>query len=95
MLVDLRTHLDRLIESIAYFESAGAFGQSLGKLACDGFVDNDAAGGGAALPGRAEGSPECAVEGEIKVGIGQHDHCIFAPHLKRAGLEAGCSILAH
>ena len=50
-------------------------------------MQDDAAGCGAALPGRPEGSPERAFEGEIEVGVFEDDHGVLAAHFKRAWLE--------
>ncbi len=57
-------------------------------------MNDDAAGGGAALAGGAEGSPERAVEGEVEVGVVEDDHGVLAAHFKGAGLEVACGGLA-
>ena len=73
----------------ADLESFGAGDEFLGEFGGDLLVQDDAAGGGAALAGGAEGSPERAVEGEVEVGVVEDDHGVLAAHLERAGLEVG------
>ena len=52
-----------LVEAVTYFQGVGAGDQLFGEFGGDLFVQNDAAGGGAALAGGAEGSPESAFDG--------------------------------
>src|SRR6185437_6003785 len=94
LLVDLRAHLDEFVEAVAYFEGVGAGDEFFGEFVGDFFVENDAAGGGAALAGGSEGSPDGSVEGEFDVGIFEDDHRVFAAHFERSRLEVGGGGLA-
>ena len=61
----------------------------------DSLLQQDAAGGGAALAGGSEGSPERAVEREFEVGVVEDDLRVLAAHLERDGLEGGGGALGH
>ena len=52
--VDLRTNLDGFVEAVADFERFGAGDESGSEIRGDAFLQQDAAGGGAALAGGAE-----------------------------------------
>ena len=52
-------------------------------------MQDDAAGGGAALAGGAEGSPERAFNGEVEVGVVEDDHGVLSAHFQGTGLEVG------
>src|SRR6266567_1296488 len=56
-LIDLRADFDRGIEAIADLQLAGALDQAIAEFLYDALLDKDAAGGGAALAGGAEGTP--------------------------------------
>src|SRR5580698_3352285 len=57
VFVDGGTHLGGFVESVADFQTAGAFDIALDELAVNAFLDDDATGRGAALAGGAETSP--------------------------------------
>ena len=71
------------------FRAFGAGDESLGELRGDSLLQQDAAGGGAALACGSERSPERAVEGEFEVGVVEDDLRVFAAHFERDGLEGG------
>ena len=87
--VDLRADFDGFVEAVADFELFGAGDEFLGELGGDSLLQQDAAGGGAALAGGSEGAPERAVEREIEVGVVENDLRVFAAHLERDLLEGG------
>ncbi len=87
--VDLRADFDRFVEAVADFELFGAGDELRGELGGNSLLQQDAAGGGAALAGGAEGAPERAVEGEIEVGVVEDDLRVFAAHFERDLLEGG------
>src|SRR5205807_7017448 len=93
--VDLRAHLHALVESVTYFKVLGALCKLGRKLPVYAFLNNDAAGGGAALSGGAKCAPQHAVERQIKVGIVQNYDGVLPAHLQRAGFEAARRYLAH
>ena len=92
--IDLGAYLDGFVESVADFEFLCAVDEAGGELGGNSLLEQDAAGGGAALAGGAEGSPERAVEGEIEVGVVHDDLRVFAAHFERDGLEGGGGALA-
>ena len=67
--------------------SCGALDELLRESASNLFVDQYAAGGGAALAGGPESSPECAFDGEIEMGIVHDDHGVFAADSREQGLK--------
>ena len=71
------------------FKSFARCDELLGELRGDSLLQQDAAGGGAALAGGAERSPERAVEGEFEVGVVEDDLRVFAAHFEGDGLEGG------
>ena len=87
VLVDRRTHLDGLVEAVADFDLLGAGDEVLDELVVHAFLHDDAAGRGAALSGGAERAPESAFDGEVEVGVVEHDHRILAAEFERAMLE--------
>ncbi len=68
---------------------------SLVNFVGDSLLQQDAAGGGAALAGGAEGAPQRAVEGEFEVGVVEDDLRVLAAHLERDRLEGGGGALGH
>ena len=58
----------------------GFLDQFLGELRGHGFLDNDAAGGGAGLAGQSEARDGDEACGEIEIGIGEDDGWILAAH---------------
>ena len=57
-------------------------------------LHDQAAGGGAALPGGAKASPHGAVDCQVDVGVFQNNDGVLAAHLQRAVLEGACRGLA-
>ena len=49
-------------------------------------MQDQTAGGGAALPRGAEGAPEHALERQVLIGVVHHDHGVLAAHLQREPL---------
>ena len=93
ILVDGRTHLDGFVEAVADFDLLGAGDEVIDKFAIHALLHDDAAGRGAALSGGAECAPEAAFNGEIEVGIVEHNHRILAAEFERAMLETlGCAL---
>ena len=82
-----RAHLHGFVEAVADFQFLGAVDEALDEFAIHAFLHDDAAGRSAALAGGAERSPERAFDGEIEVGVVEHDHGILAAEFQRAMLE--------
>ena len=59
------------------------------------FVDDDAAGRGAALSGRAEAAPQAAVDRQLEVGVVEDDDRVLAAHLEVDLLERRRGGLVH
>ena len=57
-------------------------------------VQDQPAGGGAALAGGAERAPEHALERQVEVGVVHHDHRVLAAHLERQPLVHPAADLA-
>ena len=93
--VHLRAHLDGLVKPIADLQLSGPFHQFFGELGGDAFLQQDAAGGCAALAGGAEGAPQRSFERQFEVGVVEHDLRVFAAHLQRNRLEGGRGALRH
>src|SRR5205085_8603714 len=53
-----------------------------GERVVDALLDDDAARGGAALAGGAEGRPEDAVDGQVEVGVVEDDDRVLAAELE-------------
>ncbi len=93
--IHLRPHFNRLVQSVADLELFSPFDKPFREVLRNALLQQDAAGGGAALAGGAEGAPERAVEREIEIGVVEHDHGVLAAHLKRHLLEGGRGLLCH
>src|SRR5882757_2871383 len=91
LLVDAGTHIDSRVEAIADFQFFRAGDQARSEFAVNGFVDGDAAGGGATLTGGAETAPDGAVDGEVEVGVVHYDDDVLAAHFEAAMFEFGCA----
>ncbi len=65
------------------------------ELVVDAALDDDAARGGAALPGGAERRPEDAVDGEVEVGVVEDDDRVLAAELEVDVLEVVGGGLRH
>src|SRR5207245_9413851 len=90
--VDGRTHVHILIEAVADFETLGPVHVAFDEFVVDSFLHDDAAGGGATLASSAEAAPESALDGEVEVGIVEHDHRVLAAEFEGTMLERfGCS----
>ena len=87
-LVNSRTHICGLIQSIPDPQLARAFDKAIHKVVINTFFDDDAAGCGAALSSRAERAPQRAFERQLEIGIVEHNHRIFAAEFERAVLKA-------
>src|SRR5436305_7904822 len=86
-LVDRRTHVGGLVETIADSQFARALDQAANELAVHTFLHNDATGCSAALPCSAKSSPQSAFESQLQIGIIEHDHGILPAQFQRAMLE--------
>src|SRR5271157_858503 len=87
LFVDGWPHLGGFVEAVAYFQLFRASYVALDEFAVNAFLDDDAAGGGATLAGGAESAPEAALDGEVEVGVVEHDHGILAAECERAVFE--------
>src|SRR4029077_11675090 len=76
-LVDRRTHIDGLIQSIANLQRLRARHVPLHKFAIYALLHDDSAGRGAALSSRTESSPETALDRQIEVCVIEHDHRVL------------------
>src|SRR5580698_2105697 len=93
VFVDGGAHLGFFVEAVADFQMPGKFDITLDELAVDAFLDDDATGCGAALAGGTESTPEAAFDGELEVGVVEHDHGILAAEFERTMFEAlGCDL---
>src|SRR4029077_4733945 len=88
VLVHRRTHLDGLVETIADLDFLRARDEVIDELVVNAFLNDDAAGRGAALSGGAESAPESALDSEFEVSVVEHDHRILAAEFERTVLEA-------
>ena len=95
LLIDGGSHLHGFVEAVTDLQLLRAVHVAFDELAVDAFLHDDAAGGGAALAGSAEASPESAFDGEVKVGVVEDDHGILPPEFERAMLEALSGDAAH
>ena len=76
------------VEAVAHPQRACARAtNALDERRVDPLVDDHPAGGGAALPGRAEAAPQAAVDRELEVGVIHHDDEVLAAHLEMDLLE--------
>ena len=87
--VHLRADFDGFVEAVADLELFGARDKLFGEFRGDSLLQQDAAGGRAALAGGAECAPQRAVEREIEIGVVEDDLRVFAAHLERNLLEGG------
>src|SRR6185437_7832981 len=72
--------------TIAQRERRHALPEPLEKFIMNAVLQNEPAGGGAALPRRAECAPEHALQREIEIGIIQDDLRVLPTHFKRQPL---------
>src|SRR5438552_18243880 len=86
-LADERSDFRLFRQAVAYAQSLGTIHQKLRELLEYFFMNDQAAGGGAALARGAESSPERAFQGQIKIRIVHHDLRVFSAHFKAAFLE--------
>src|SRR5712671_3361855 len=77
LLVDRRTHLRGLIQSVADFQLLRAIHVAFDELSVDALLHDDAAGRSTTLAGGAEASPESAFDGQVEVGVVEDDHGIL------------------
>src|SRR6266516_3852792 len=89
LFVDQWTNFGLGVEPRTEPQLAGAIDEHLHEFVVNLVLQNQPAGGGAALPRRAERPPQHAVEGEIEVGIVHYDHRVLAAHFERQPLEMG------
>ena len=87
------THINLRVEAIADVEFFGGGSQSIGERLLHCFVDYHTAGRGTTLAGRAECSPGNVLDGQVQVGILQHDHGIFAAQFKCAAAQVASANL--
>ncbi len=86
-LAHQRADLDVLVEAVSHAQRAGRRDQAVGEPLRDGPVQDEPAGGGAALAGGAERAPEDSLQCEIQVGVVHHDLRVLPSQLQRNALE--------
>jgi hypothetical protein len=87
-LVDQRTHESVGVEGIADADLAVGGLEALNKGGGDGLLQEEAADGGAALAGGADGAEQDGAEGEVKVGVRGDDDAIVAAELEDGAANA-------
>src|SRR4030081_106476 len=89
------SHLGGFIQAGADLQFLGALVIAFDELAVYAFLHDDAAGGSAPMAGGAEASPDSAFDGEVEIGVVEHDHGIFAAEFERAMFETFRGGLSH
>ena len=78
MLADDRPDLHRRVQTIPDLQRACLLYQRIDQSGADTALHNQAAGGGAALPGRPEGAPKDGLDRQVHVGIVHDDDRVLA-----------------
>jgi hypothetical protein len=94
VFLDHGAHVRVILEAIAEAQGADALDETLEERVVDLVVEQETAGGGAALAGGPERAPEHALEGEVHVGVRHHDLGVLAAHLEREPLVHAAAHLA-
>ena len=81
--VDDGADVGRRVGRVAEAELVGPLGDALDELAGHVGVDDQPRRRRAALPAGAEGAEDGAVDDEVEVGVGPHDHGVLAAQLQR------------
>ena len=84
--MDQRADVGLVGAAVAQAQLFGGLGQAAEKAVVDLPVQDEPAGGGAALPRRAERAPEHALERQVEIGVVHDDHRVLAAHLEREPL---------
>src|SRR5690606_11351132 len=92
--VDHRSHVGAGLAAVAELERLGAVDEHLEERVVDAVLQDEAAGGRAALPRGAEGAPEHAVEREVELGVVEDDLRVLAAHFEREPLVQAAAGLA-
>ena len=72
--------INGFVHAVADGQAGSAVNEVFHKLVIDAVLNDDPAGGGAALAGGAEGALHDAAQGLVQVGVGQQDDGVFAAH---------------
>ena len=88
-----RADVRRVLEPVAEPELLGSLDELRRERVVDALAGDDAARGGAALAGRAEGRPEDPLDGEVEVGVVHDDDGVLAAELEVDVLEVGGAVL--
>ncbi len=94
-LVDDRADVRVLLPADSEPELLGRAHEPRGELVVDALLRDHAARGGAALAGSAERRPEDALDGEVEVGVVEHDDRVLAAELEVDVLQAVGCVLRH
>ena len=81
--VDQRPHVGGFFDARTEAELSGAGRKPLDQPVVDRLVDEQAAGGRAALAGGAEGAPERAFDGQVEIGVVHDDFGVLAAAFQR------------
>ena len=81
--------INAVVHAVADGELGGAGDKAFHKLVVDTILDDDAAGGSAALAGRTESTLDDAAEGFVQIGVGEEDDGVFAAHFGLHFFEPG------
>ncbi len=85
--MDQRADLGRGIERMADLDLLDALGGALGELVVDRGLDQRAARRGAALAVQRVDHEQAGIERAVDIGIGEHDHRIFAAEFEMHALQ--------
>lgn len=77
-----RADVDALLQRRADLDLADALDHRLDETVVDAFGDDDAAGSRAALAGGVEGALGAQLDGDLEVGVVQHDLRVLAAHFQ-------------
>src|SRR6266404_2502060 len=86
-LVNGGPHIDAWLKTISCAELGGAFHEELHEFVGDRFLNDDAAGGCAALAGGSEGAEDRRFHGKRQISVGKNHQRIFAAHFALAFLH--------
>jgi hypothetical protein len=92
--VDDGTNIYLWIKPITESEFLCALGQCFLELACNSFLDNQSAGGGATLTSCTKGGPQGRFGDQFEIGVIQHDDGILSAHFERNLFVQPCSCLS-
>ena len=93
-LVNEWTHVRVLSGAVTQTQPVGRIRQAAQKSVVNLLVQDQAAGGGATLARRAEGTPEHPFERQVEIRIVHDDHGVLSAHLQRQPLVHAAAGLA-